>query len=154
MSLLYGGGFSSNYLVIGTSNKSELLIGYWTKWGDGGTDFLPIGDLYKTQVFELGKILDIPSEILVRKPTAELWPGQTDEHELGFTYEELDGVLFELERFHSVSQVNEKTGISIEKISKIKGLIQASIHKRVFPPVCKIGIRTVGLDWRETIGSQ
>ena len=154
MSLLYGTGFSSNYLVIGTSNKSELLIGYWTKWGDGGTDFLPIGDLYKTQVFELGKILDIPSEILVRKPTAELWPGQTDEHELGFTYEELDGVLFELERFHSVSQVNEKTGISIEKIGKIKGLIQASIHKRVFPPVCKIGLRTVGLDWRETIGSR
>ena len=64
MSLLYGAGFSSNHLVIGTSNKSELLIGYWTKWGDGGTDFLPIGDLYKTQVFELGKILDIPSEIL------------------------------------------------------------------------------------------
>ena len=63
-------------------------------------------------------------------------------------------MLFELERFHSVSQINEKTGISIEKISKIKGLIQASIHKRVFPPVCKIGIRTVGLDWRETIGSQ
>ena len=154
MSLLYGAGFSSNYLIIGTSNKSELLIGYWTKWGDGGTDFLPIGDLYKTQVFELGKILDIPYEILVRKPTAELWPDQTDEHELGFTYEELDGVLFELERFHSASQVNEKTGISIEKIDKIKGLIQASIHKRVFPPVCKIGLRTVGLDWRETIGSQ
>ena len=154
MSLLYGTGFSSNYLVIGTSNKSELLIGYWTKWGDGGTDFLPIGDLYKTQVFELGKILGIPSEILLRKPTAELWPDQTDEQEFGFTYQELDSVLFELESFHSVSQINEKTGISIEKISKIKGLIQASIHKRVFPPVCKIGIRTVGLDWRETIGSQ
>ena len=59
MSLLYGAGFSSNYLVIGTSNKSELLIGYWTKWGDGGTDFLPIGDLYKSQVFELGNILEV-----------------------------------------------------------------------------------------------
>ncbi len=154
MSLLYGAGFSSNYLVIGTSNKSELLIGYWTKWGDGGTDFLPIGDLYKTQVFDLGKILDIPSEILVRKPTAELWPDQTDEQEFGFTYEELDKVLFEFEKFNTVSQINEKTGISIEKIVKIKGLIRTSIHKRVFPPVCKIGLRTVGLDWRETIGSQ
>ncbi len=154
MSLLYGAAFSSNKLVIGTSNKSELLIGYWTKWGDGGTDFLPIGDLYKTQVFELGKILDIPSEILVRKPTAELWPDQTDEQEFGFTYRELDTVLFELERFNPVSRISEETGISLEKIDKIKDLIHTSIHKRVFPPVCKIGLRTVGLDWRETIGSQ
>ena len=154
MSLLYGAGFSSNCLVIGTSNKSELLIGYWTKWGDGGTDFLPIGDLYKTQVFELGKILDIPSEILVRKPTAELWPDQTDEQEFGFTYDELDSVLSELERFNAVSKINEKTEVSVEKIDKIRGLVRASIHKRIFPPVCKIGLRTVGLDWRETIGSQ
>ena len=154
MSLLYGAGFSSNYLVIGTSNKSELLIGYWTKWGDGGTDFLPIGDLYKTQVFELGKLLGVPSKIQVRKPTAELWPDQTDEQEFGFTYEELDSVLFELEKFSSVSQINENTGISLEKIDKIKSLVQASIHKRVFPPVCKVGPRTVGLDWRETIGSK
>ena len=154
MSLLYGAGFSSNHLVIGTSNKSELLIGYWTKWGDGGTDFLPIGDLYKTQVFELGKILGIPSEILVSKPTAELWSDQTDEQELGFTYDELDKVLFEFERFNSVSRIVEKTGVSLGKIDKIKDLIRTSIHKRVFPPVCKIGLRTVGLDWRETIGSQ
>ena len=154
MSLLYGAGFSSNRLVIGTSNKSELLIGYWTKWGDGGTDFLPIGDLYKSQVFKLGKILKIPSEILDRKPTAELWPDQTDEEEFGFSYWELDNVLVELEKFNSVSQISEKTGISIEKIDKIRGLIRTSIHKRVFPPVCKIGFRTVGLDWRETIGTQ
>ncbi|MEC8706758.1 MAG: NAD+ synthase [Candidatus Thermoplasmatota archaeon] len=154
MSLLYGAGFSSNRLVIGTSNKSELLIGYWTKWGDGGTDFLPIGDLYKSQVFKLGKILKIPSEILDRKPTAELWPDQTDEEEFGFSYRELDNVLVELEKFNSISQISEKTGISIEKIDKIRGLIRTSIHKRVFPPVCKIGFRTVGLDWRETIGTQ
>ena len=154
MSLLYGAGFSSNRLVIGTSNKSELLIGYWTKWGDGGTDFLPIGDLYKSQVFKLGKILKIPSEILDRKPTAELWPDQTDEEEFGFSYRELDNVLVELEKFNSISQISEKTGISIEKIDKIRGLIRSSIHKRVFPPVCKIGFRTVGLDWRETIGTQ
>ena len=154
MSLLYGAGFSSNYLVIGTSNKSELLIGYWTKWGDGGTDFLPIGDLYKTQIFELGKILEIPSEILDRKPTAELWPDQTDEEEFGFTYAELDTVLYELERFNTIAQINKKTGISDEKIFKIKELISSSIHKRVFPPVCKIGLRTVGLDWRETIGTK
>ena len=154
MSILYGAGFSSNRLVVGTSNKSELLIGYWTKWGDGGTDFLPIGDLYKSQVYSLGEELGVPSGILSRKPTAELWEGQTDEEEFGFTYSELDQVLFNLERFDSVSQISEKTGISLEKIAKIKELIQLSIHKRVFPPVCKIGLRTVGLDWRETIGTQ
>ena len=154
MSLLYGAGFSSNSLVIGTSNKSELLIGYWTKWGDGGTDFLPIGDLYKSQVFILGENLGVPSEILSRKPTAELWPGQTDEEEFGFTYSELDEVLFNLEKFSTVPQISEKTGISLEKINKINELIQSSIHKRVFPPVCKIGFRTVGQDWRETIGTQ
>jgi NAD+ synthase len=154
MSLLYGDGFSSNSLVIGTSNKSELLIGYYTKWGDGGTDFLPIGDLYKSQIFELGKHLELPSGILNREPTAELWQGQTDEDDLGFSYSELDGVLFELERFSSISTIVEKTGVSIEKINKINGLIKQTIHKRVFPPVCKIGLRTVGLDWRETIGSE
>ena len=154
MSLLYGAGFSSNSLVVGTSNKSELLIGYWTKWGDGGTDFLPIGDLYKSQVFILGEHLGVPSEILSRKPTAELWPGQTDEEEFGFTYSELDEVLFNLEKFNTVPQISEKTGISLEKINKINELIQSSIHKRVFPPVCKIGFRTVGQDWRETIGTQ
>ena len=105
-------------------------------------------------MFKLGKILKIPSEILDRKPTAELWPDQTDEEEFGFSYWELDNVLVELEKFNSVSQISEKTGISIEKIDKIRGLIRTSIHKRVFPPVCKIGFRTVGLDWRETIGTQ
>ena len=154
MSLLYGQGFSSNYLVVGTSNKSELLIGYYTKWGDGATDFLPIGDLYKSQIFTLGKLLEIPSEILNRKPTAELWPGQTDEEDLGFNYSDLDSVLFELERFSSLSKIADKTGFSATKINKISDLIKHSIHKRVFPPVCKIGLRTVGLDWRETIGSK
>tara|TARA_Y100001970_G_scaffold292440_1_gene433736 strand:- start:254 stop:1057 length:804 start_codon:yes stop_codon:yes gene_type:complete len=153
MSLLYGHGFSSNSLVIGTSNKSELLIGYYTKWGDGGSDFLPIGDIYKSQVFELAKVLDVPMEIIERKPTAELWPGQTDEGDFGFTYSELDKILFELERFSSISKISQKTGISLNKIKKIRDLIKYSIHKRVFPPVCKIGLRTVGLDWRETIGT-
>ena len=124
MSILYGAGFSSNRLVVGTSNKSELLIGYWTKWGDGGTDFLPIGDLYKSQVYSLGEELGVPSGILSRKPTAELWEGQTDEEEFGFTYLELDQVLFNLERFDGVSQISEKTGISLEKIAKIKKLIK------------------------------
>ena len=77
MSLLYGEAFSSNTLVMGTSNKSELLVGYYTKWGDGASDFLPMGDLYKSQVYVLAKDLNIPEAILKRVPTAELWDGQS-----------------------------------------------------------------------------
>ena len=154
MSLLYGEAFSSNTLVMGTSNKSELLVGYYTKWGDGASDFLPMGDLYKAQVYALAKDLNIPEAILKRVPTAELWEGQSDEEELGIDYPTLDKILLGLERQLSVNEISSNTGISIESISRIDNLIKLSIHKRVFPPVCKIGRRTVGLDWRETIGSK
>ena len=154
MSLLYGEAFSSNTLVMGTSNKSELLVGYYTKWGDGASDFLPVGDLYKSQVYTLAKDLNIPEAILKRVPTAELWEGQSDEEELGIDYPTLDKILLGLERQLSVNEISSNTGISIESISRIDNFIKLSIHKRVFPPVCKIGRRTVGLDWRETIGSK
>ena len=154
MSLLYGEAFSSKCLVIGTSNKSELLVGYYTKWGDGASDFLPIGDLYKTQVYEISKQLEVPSEIIDRPPTAELWEGQTDELELGIDYAILDKILLGLERQISKKALSSKSGIGVDLIEKIEKLIKLSIHKRVFPPVCKIGRRTVGLDWRETIGSK
>jgi NAD+ synthase len=154
MSFLYGEAFSSNCLVIGTSNKSELLIGYYTKWGDGASDFLPIGDLYKTQVYKISKDLGVPLEIIDRPPTAELWEGQTDESELGIDYFTLDQILLGLELQIPKSELSSKSGIDIDLIIKIDNLIKFSIHKRVFPPVCKIGRRTVGLDWRETIGSK
>ncbi|NSW89383.1 MAG: NAD+ synthase [Firmicutes bacterium] len=82
-----------NYLVVGTGNRSELEIGYFTKYGDGGVDILPLGGLVKTQVWELAKHLGIPDEIIRKPPTAGLWAGQTDEGELGFTYKQLDEVL-------------------------------------------------------------
>jgi NAD+ synthase len=154
MSLLYGEAFSSNTLVMGTSNKSELLVGYYTKWGDGASDFLPMGDLYKSQVYALAKVLNIPEDILKRVPTAELWEGQSDEEELGIDYLTLDKILLGLERQLSVDEISLTTEISRESIFRIDNLIKLSIHKRVFPPVCKIGRRTVGLDWRETIGSK
>ena len=153
MSLLYGEAFSSNTLVMGTSNKSELLVGYYTKWGDGASDLLPIGDLYKSQVYLLSEALGVPKEIIERKPTAELWEGQTDEDELGINYSTLDQILLGLERQFSFKSISSKTGIDLGTIKRIDNLIKLSIHKRVFPPVCKIGRRTVGLDWRETIGS-
>ena len=154
MSLLYGEAFSSTNLVIGTSNKSELLVGYYTKWGDGASDFLPLGDLYKSQVYTLAKKLEVPDNILQRVPTAELWEGQSDEEELGISYKTLDKILLGLERQTPISVISSKTGIEINSVSRIEALVKSTIHKRVFPPVCKIGRRTVGLDWRETIGSK
>lgn len=153
MTFLYGEAFNSGSLVIGTSNKSELLVGYYTKWGDGASDLLPIGDIYKSQVYLLAEILGVPKEILERKPTAELWDGQTDEDELGIDYSTLDQILLGIERQFSFKSLSSKTGIDLDTIKRIDSLIKLSIHKRVFPPVCKIGRRTVGLDWRETIGS-
>ena len=154
MTFLYGEAFHSGCLVMGTSNKSELLVGYYTKWGDGASDFLPMGDLYKSQVYLLAKDLGIPKRILDRKPTAELWEGQTDEDELGIDYATLDQILLGLERQLSFKRISSKTGIDSESVERVDNLIKLSIHKRVFPPVCKIGRRTVGLDWRETIGSR
>ena len=153
MSILYGEAFSSKYLVIGTSNKSELLVGYYTKWGDGASDFLPIGDLYKSQVYNLARNLKIPADILVRAPTAELWEGQSDEEDLGLPYEKLDKILLGLEQQLDYRELSKLSQIDIKTIDRIEKLVNFTIHKRVFPPVCKIGRRTVGIDWRETIGS-
>ena len=113
-----------------------------------------MGDLYKSQVYLLAKDLGIPKRILDRKPTAELWEGQTDEDELGIDYATLDQILLGLERQLSFKRISSKTGIDQASVERIGNLIKLSIHKRVFPPVCKIGRRTVGLDWRETIGSR
>ena len=152
MSLLYAKSNGTRKLVVGTSNKSELLIGYYTKWGDGGSDFLPIGDLYKTQVYQLARELRVPEQIVKRTPTAELWKGQTDEEEIGMEYEELDKILICLERKLDEETIVKKTGIGTKQIRQIKSMIKGTVHKRIFPPVCKIGLRTVGIDWREVIG--
>ena len=112
-----------------------------------------MGDLYKSQVYALARSLDVPTEILERIPTAELWEGQSDEEELGISYESLDKILLGLEKQLSSADLAKSTGIDVESISRIDELVKHTIHKRVFPPVCKIGRRTVGLDWRETIGS-
>jgi NAD+ synthase len=136
-------------LVLGTGNKSELLQGYFTKYGDGGVDLLPIGDLYKTQVRALASDLGVPEPIRARPPTAGFWEGQTDEEELGTSYVDLDRVLFGLEQLCRPEEILERTGISLEAIHRIADRLTLSRHKRRLPPVAKIGLRTVGLDWRE-----
>jgi len=136
-------------VVMGTSNKSELLTGYFTKFGDGGADFSPIGDLYKTQVRELGRALGLPDYILKRRPSAGLWAGQTDEGELGMDYRTLDTVLYGIETLKTCKKISEETGIPIEQVRKVEEMVKRSVHKRKMPLIPKVGLRTIGLDWRE-----
>ncbi|MGC8995852.1 MAG: NAD+ synthase [Thermoplasmata archaeon] len=148
MVYLYSISNSIGGLVSGTSNKSELLTGYFTKYGDGAADFYPIGDLYKTQVRLLAKKIGIPEEIINKIPTAGLWENQTDETELGISYDDLDKILYGIEQLYDDIKIHEETNIPIEKIKYVRNLVDKTKHKRnMYIP--KIGIRTVGLDWRE-----
>jgi NAD+ synthase len=138
-----------NRLVMGTSNKSELLVGYFTKFGDGGADFCPIGDLYKTEVRLLAKKLGIPKKIIEKVPSAGLWPGQTDEGELGISYDELDAVLAAMELNIPLEEVSKRGGVAMDKVTKVWEMHRATVHKRKTPLIPKLGVRTIGLDWRE-----
>ena len=125
---------------MGTGNKSEISIGYFTKYGDGGVDILPIGNLYKTEVKKLAKKLNIPDEIINRAPTAGLWEGQTDENEMGITYEMLDKILLAIETKQSLTKFPK------DKVKLVKKMIKNSEHKRHLPPVCpNSDIRRLGL---------
>lgn len=149
MITLYQIAQAENRLVIGTSNKSEIASAYFTKWGDGGSDFAPLGDLYKTQVRQMGRHLGVPPAILEKVPSAGLWEGQTDEKELGIAYEDLDRVLLGLELEMSLSAIAARTGVSKETVERVDAMVRRSVHKRKMPLIPKIGIRTFGLDWRE-----
>ncbi|MFB0526124.1 MAG: NAD+ synthase [bacterium] len=138
MSILYDWASSLRALVLGTSNKTELSMGYFTKYGDGGVDLEPLGDLYKTQVRQLAKYLGIPETIIKRRPSAGLWPGQTDEGELGINYEELDKILYcMLEKKYSIKKLLT-LGFSIRNIEKVRNFVKNSEHKRRLPPVAKV----------------
>jgi NAD+ synthase len=149
MIVLHKMAMSRGYLVAGTGNKSELLVGYFTKYGDGGVDFLPIGDLYKTQVWALAKEVCLPEKIVKKVPTAGLWPGQTDESELGITYENLDKVLYGIERGQPLEDVSKSTKVPLKEVKRIERRMEATQHKRKMPSIPKVGLRTLGIDWRE-----
>jgi NAD+ synthase len=149
MVLLYATAHATGTLVLGTGNKSELLVGYFTKYGDGGVDLLPIGDLYKTQVRLLAEELALPAPIRERPPTAGLWEGQTDEEEMGIRYADLDPILHGLERLMPEAAIAEATGLPIELVRDVAGRVERNRHKRRAPPIPKIGLRTIGLDWRD-----
>ena len=135
-------------LICGGGNKSELMIGYYTKYGDGAVDILPIGDVYKTHVYQLGEYLQIPKKIMEKAPSAGLSDGQTDEEEIGMSYSLIDAILFGLERFQSEEEIADLLDISIEKVRNVKSMLYSSEHKRRGPIVLKLGVRTPNIDWR------
>ncbi len=131
MITLYYHANTLNYLVVGTGNLSELVMGYYTKYGDGGVDILPIADLLKSQVRTIAKSLGIPNAIIEKAPSADLWAGQTDEEEMGITYEQLDEIILYLKKGGKCSQTKAK-------INKVKKMIKSSEHKRIMPEICRI----------------
>jgi NAD+ synthase len=131
MIVLYYFARKMDYLVCGTSNKSELIAGYFTKFGDGASDILPIGGLLKTQVRSLAVELGIPQQIIDKAPTAGLWPGQTDEKEMGITYPELDEIIGRIER-------KQPQRLSKAKVAKVRELIRCSEHKRQRAACCSL----------------
>lgn len=148
MVFLYSMANKFNGLVAGTSNKSELLTGYFTKFGDGGSDFQPIGDLYKTQVFHIARILGFPQWLIEKKPSADLWEGQTDEGELGITYEKLDRILECIEYLKEPEKCRVE-GCSVDDVKRIYSLVRNNAHKRINFFIPKVGFRSVGTDWLE-----
>ncbi len=151
MIILFEYANMTSSLVCGTSNKSEILIGYFTKYGDGGVDIFPIGDLYKTQVWELAKLLKIPKEMIKKPPTAGLWKDQSDEKELGISYNQLDKVLAGLERKIELDDISRIAGVKKSEVIRIKNMRIKSQHKSRAPLIPKIGVRTPGYDWRSPI---
>lgn len=148
MILLFEYANMTKNLVCGTSNKSEILIGYYTKYGDGGVDIMPIGDLYKTQVWILAKFLKIPKEIINKSPTAGLWKGQFDELELKLKYNQLDKILAGLERKINLEDIANIIGVKKSEIERVKKMRITSQHKSRTALIPKVGLRTPGYDWR------
>jgi NAD+ synthase len=151
MMLLYAQAQREGLLVCGTGNKSELLTGYFTKHGDGGADLQPIGDLYKTQVRELGAFLGVPRPILDKPPSAGLHPGQTDEQDMGISYRDLDAVLRQMELNLPPEAIARRTGLAPEVVERVERMVRSTEHKRRPALVPKIGVRTVGIDWRRSV---
>ena len=147
MSVLYDLSAKHSALVLGTSNKSELLLGYGTIFGDLASALNPIGDMYKTQVFEFAEHLGVPKSIITKPPTADLWEGQSDEEDLGFTYAQLDKALeaFVDDRLSKKELI--KRGFDFELVELITTKIYQNQFKRKLPLIAKLGTRTIGHDF-------
>ncbi len=149
MAVLFDLSAREGALVLGTSNKTELLLGYGTWYGDMASSLNPIGDLYKSHVWQLGAHLGLPREVLEKPPSADLWQGQTDEGEMGFSYAEADAVLYLLvDERHTVEEAAALSGLARDRVLRILGRVEASQFKRRLPVIPKLTHRTVGIDFR------
>ncbi len=148
MIVLYDYSQKEHALVIGTSNKTESLLGYGTLFGDMASAINPLGDLYKTHIWDLAEELGVPKNIIQKKPTADLWIGQTDEGELGFRYRDVDKLLFFIVDERRTDDELEGFGFGRSFIANVRRKIQINQFKRRLPLIAKISHRTVNVDFR------
>ncbi len=131
--VLYNLAKKRNYLVAGTSNQSELMTGYFTKFGDGACDMTPLASTYKTEVKQIAAMIGIPQDIIDRPPSAGFWEGQTDESEMGISYEYLDAILYDMDLDFDDDEIAEDLGIPTDKVREIRDLVASMEHKRLPP---------------------
>jgi NAD+ synthase len=148
MTALFDTSSRDHSLVIGTSNKTEILVGYSTWFGDSAAGIMPIGDLYKTQIRWIAPHISVPERIIQKAPSAELWDGQTDEGELGINYERLDQILFLLVDQRYIKLEIVEMGYPEEEVKKVIAYLKRSFYKQRMPIICKLSDRTVGIDYR------
>jgi NAD+ synthase len=148
MAVLFDRSAREGYLVLGTSNKTELLLGYGTWYGDMASSLNPIGDLYKGQVRQLSRHMGLPASVIEKAPSADLWPDQTDEGEMGLTYAEADAILCLLvDERYTVEEV-AAAGHPLPLVERVLGMVEGSQYKRRLPIIAKLSQRTVGIDFR------
>jgi NAD+ synthase len=148
MTILYDHSAALGALVLGTSNKTELLLGYGTLYGDMASALNPIGDLYKTQVWQLAAAVGVPRVVVEKQPSADLWAGQTDEQELGFSYREVDQLLYRLVDLRMTRSELLAEDFSAPFIDRVEGMMRNSHFKRRLPVIAKVSNRTIDRDFR------
>jgi NAD+ synthase len=147
MIVLYDQSEVFHGLAVGTGNKTEILLGYTTLYGDSACAINPVGDLYKTQIRQLAREIGIPAVIIDKPPTADLWLGQTDEGELGFTYDEVDQLLYMLVDQRYKPEDCVEAGFAESFVRSVMERVRRNHFKRVMPPIAKLSNRTVGYDF-------
>jgi len=148
MTVLFDHSAHYSALVLGTSNKTELLLGYGTLYGDMASALNPIGDMYKTQIWQLSEAMGVPNEVIAKKPSADLWAGQTDEEELGFSYRQVDELLYRMVDLRLTREELIGAGFSPEFIDAIYQKVRNSHFKRRLPVIAKVSNRTIDRDFR------
>lgn len=147
MIVLFDQSAADHALVIGTGNKTEILLGYSTLYGDSACAINPNGDLYKTQIRQLARAMGVPQVIVEKPPSADLWAGQTDEGELGYTYAQVDRLLFLIVDQRYTAQACVEAGFDEAFVKSVTNRVKGNHFKRVMPPIAKLSSRTVGYDF-------